>query len=110
MARVEIQVNGRPYKVTCEDGQERRLAELARYLDRHVIELAESLGQIGEARLLLLAALTVCDELFETRARLAAAQTATEPLNADNVADAEQRIDAARARIESLSETLHDSA
>ncbi|MBI1391112.1 MAG: cell division protein ZapA [Alphaproteobacteria bacterium] len=107
MARVEIEVNGRPYKVTCEDGQERRLTELARYLDRHIAELAETLGQIGEARILLLAALTVCDELFETRGRLAAAEE-----RARGVADpsaAADRIDDARARIEQLAEKLKDA-
>ncbi len=110
MARVEIEVNGRPYKVTCEDGQERRLVELARYLDRHVAEIADSLGQIGEARLLLLAALTVCDELFETRARLSAAETAAAPLGDAAAAAAEARLDEARARIDALAGKLQESA
>lgn len=106
MARVEIEVNGRPYKVTCEDGQERRLTELARYLDRHVVELVDSLGQIGEARILLFAALTVCDELFETRARLAAAgEVARESLGTDPD-DAVAKLDDARARIDALAARL----
>lgn len=71
MAQVEITVNDRSYKVMCEDGQEVRLGDLAAHLDRHVADIAADLGQIGEARLMLLAALTVCDELFEARARLA---------------------------------------
>ena len=65
MAEVEIRVNGRDYRVTCEDGQEDRLNQLAAYYDRQVSDLASELGQIGDARLLLLSALTICDELFE---------------------------------------------
>ena len=67
MAEVDILVNARQYKVACEDGQERRLQDLARHLNTHVSALADELGQIGEERLLLLAALTICDELFEER-------------------------------------------
>ena len=60
MAQVDIMLNGREYRITCDDGQEERLQQLAAYFDRHVSDLASDLGQIGDARLMLLSALTVC--------------------------------------------------
>jgi len=70
MAQVDLVVNDRAYKIACENGQEERLGQLGSYFDRQVRTLAGDLGQIGESRLLLLAALQVCDELFEARRRL----------------------------------------
>lgn len=65
MAEVNIIVNGISYHVTCDDGQEARLVELAMIVDRKIDRLAASLGQIGDQRLLLLAALTLADEARE---------------------------------------------
>ncbi|MDP7164037.1 MAG: cell division protein ZapA [Alphaproteobacteria bacterium] len=65
MAQVEVTVNGRTYVVACEDGEEAHLEELAEYLNGQVKELAESLGQVGEARLILMAGLLLADELFD---------------------------------------------
>ncbi len=71
MAEVDIVVNERVYRVTCDEGQEPRLLRLASHIDGHVRSLVRELGQIGDARLMLLAALSVSDELFEARANLA---------------------------------------
>lgn len=65
MAQVSLTVNGRAYQVACEDGEEEHLNELARYLNQRVEELVESVGQVGEGRLLLMAALLIADELSE---------------------------------------------
>ena len=51
MAQVNITVNGRPYAVGCEDGQEAHLMELARLFDRQVRQVSEDMGQLGETRL-----------------------------------------------------------
>jgi len=110
MAKVEIEVNGRGYQVTCEDGQEMRLKDLAAYLDRHVAELVESLGQIGEARLLLLSALTVCDELFEARAKARERDEASRPLDAGATGAAIDTVETARRRVEHLAERLAEAA
>lgn len=67
MAQVEVTVNDREYLVACEDGEEEHLLELAGYLNRSVIELVQSIGQVGEARLMLMAGLLIADELFESR-------------------------------------------
>ena len=51
MAQVTLNVNGRPYVVGCEDGQEPHLAELAKRFDRHVRQVSQEMGQLGETRL-----------------------------------------------------------
>lgn len=70
MAQVTIQVNGKPYTVGCDDGQEPHLIELAAAIDRHVSDVAQDMGQLGETRLLLMGALLLADELHEARTRL----------------------------------------
>jgi cell division protein ZapA len=65
MAQITVTINGRGYPVACSDGEEQRITELARYIDAKVKGFAQELGQIGEARLLVLAALVLADELAE---------------------------------------------
>ena len=71
MAQVNITINGQSYVVTCDDGQEDRLTELAAYFDEHVTRIARNVGKITDSRLMLLAGLTICDELKDTQQRLA---------------------------------------
>jgi cell division protein ZapA len=66
MAQVQIAVNGRSYQITCDDGQETHVARLGRYLDQKVGTLVKSVGQVGDARLLVMAGLLIADELVET--------------------------------------------
>jgi cell division protein ZapA len=70
MAEVSVTVNGHAYVIGCDDGEEEHLQNLAAYVDRHVQQLAESVGQVGEARLMLMAALLVADELSDVLARI----------------------------------------
>ena len=65
MAIVTVTVNGHEYQVACEDGQEDHLTGLAEYLDKRVSELTKTMGQVGEARLILMASLLVADELSD---------------------------------------------
>ena len=66
MTQVDISINGRTYAIACDDGQEAHVARLARYLDQKVSTLAKNVGQVGDARLLVMASLLVVDELVET--------------------------------------------
>ncbi len=109
MAQVDIQLNGREYRVTCDDGQEARLQELAAYFDRHVSELAAELGQIGDARLMLLSALTVCDELFEAKGRAADLEEATDKLDPGTAGAASRAIEAAVARVNEIGDRLEEA-
>jgi len=105
MAQLTIEVNGRPYLVGCEDGQEAQLRELAKVFDGHVRQLADQAGQIGETRLFLMGALMMADELQDLRGRLGHAQAEMTRLRnerdlLENKAAA--ALDAAAARIEGL--------
>ncbi|MFT5538945.1 MAG: cell division protein ZapA [Alphaproteobacteria bacterium] len=70
MAQVKVKVNGRDYEVACEDGQEEHVARLGRYVDKKVVELADQVGQVGDTRLLVMAALVITDELSEAYGEL----------------------------------------
>ena len=105
MAQLTIEVNGRPYLVGCEDGQEAQLRELAKVFDGHVRQLSGDAGQIGETRLFLMGALMMADELQDARGRLAQAQAEmtrlrTERDMLENRAAA--ALDAAARRVEEL--------
>jgi cell division protein ZapA len=70
MGQVSVPVNGRSFTLSCEDGQESRIRRLAQYVDAKVAEFVADAGQVGEARLLLLAALVIADELSDANAAL----------------------------------------
>ena len=70
MAQMSIEVNGRPYTVGCEDGQEQHLLELARMFDRQVRQVSQDMGQLGDTRLFLMGALLLADELADLKLRL----------------------------------------
>ena len=70
MAEVSVIVNGRSYHMACEDGQETHLRQLAASLDTQVSELVKTVGQIGDARLLVIAALMMADEAHELRGEI----------------------------------------
>lgn len=74
MGQISVTLNGRRYDLACDDGQEEHVRGLAGDIGRRVEGLVEGLGQVGEGRLLLLAALLVADELAEARVRLATAE------------------------------------
>ena len=65
MAQVTIEVNGHPYVVGCEDGQEPHLRELAKLFDVQVRQVSSDVGQLGETRLFLMASLLMADDLYE---------------------------------------------
>ncbi|WP_084627695.1 cell division protein ZapA [Elstera litoralis] len=68
MPDLDIVVNGRTYRVACGPGEEERLRALAGEVDNRISGLVRSFGQVGEAQLLLVAALLLADELDENRA------------------------------------------
>ncbi len=65
MAQVNVTINGRQFRMACEDGQEEHLLQLAEDLDERIDELRGKFGEIGDTRLTVMAALTVADELAE---------------------------------------------
>jgi len=110
MGQVVVKVNGRDFALSCPDGQEPRIRRLAQYVDAKVGEFAKSLGQAGEARLILLAALVIADELSDANDALqqehnrrgGAGSPAGEAGDtaASDIRSVAQRIEAIAARIE----------
>ena len=64
MANVNIKFNNKDYLLSCDDGQEDNLKELAMHLDSKYIELKKNLGNIGESKLLLITAIQMVDDYF----------------------------------------------
>ena len=64
MANVNIKFNNKDYLLSCDDGQEENLKELAMHLDSKYYELKKNLGNIGESKLLLITAIQMVDDYF----------------------------------------------
>ena len=65
MANVNIKFNNKDYLLSCDDGQEENLKELASHLDLKYNELKKGLGNIGENKLLLITAIKMVDDYFD---------------------------------------------
>ncbi len=120
MSQVNVTINGRQFRMACEDGQEDHLLALAKDIDQRIHGLRGQFGEIGDNRLTVMAAITVADELSEANrtirrlqddiaalqaAREAAAGRAQQTGNAVAVA-----LDSAAGRIEELAKRLNQSA
>jgi cell division protein ZapA len=70
MSHINVTINGRQYRMACEEGQEVRLLKLADSLETRIESLRGKFGEIGDARLTVMAALTVCDELVDAGNRI----------------------------------------
>ncbi len=70
MSHVNVTINGRKYRMACEDGQEERLLGLAEKLDARVGELRGKFGEIGDQRLEVMSALMIADELLDAESRI----------------------------------------
>jgi cell division protein ZapA len=70
MSQVSVTINGRQFRMACEDGQEGHLMNLARELDSRIDGLRTKFGEIGDTRLTVMAAITVADELSEAGQRI----------------------------------------
>lgn len=80
MAQVTVLIDGKAYRMACEEGQEEHLSELAGGFDRYVGHLKSQFGEIGDLRLTVMAGIMVMDELSETSRRLKALQAEVEQL------------------------------
>ncbi|MBB6011134.1 cell division protein ZapA [Aquamicrobium sp. NLF2-7] len=70
MAQVTVSIDGKQYRMACDEGQEEHLIGLAERFDRYVLHLKESFGEIGDQRLTVMAGIMVMDELSELQKRL----------------------------------------
>lgn len=72
MPEVNVEINGRKYRMACEEGQQGRLIGLAERFNSHVEGLKGAVGEIGDNRLTVMAGIAVLDELSEAERRIAA--------------------------------------
>ncbi len=70
MSHINVSINGRQFRMACEEGQETRLLKLAEGFESRIQNLRGKFGEIGDARLTVMAALTVCDELLDASHRI----------------------------------------
>lgn len=109
MARVEIYLNGERYAVSCEDGAEDRLKDIAAFVDAKMRGIAAAKGGMAETQALVLVALTLGDQIFDLRNDLAKARTAGGKAGAaDDSQDARAagEIEALAKRIDSVASKL----
>jgi cell division protein ZapA len=119
MPLVNILVNARTYTVACDEGEEEHLCELAAHLDRKVKEILEKVGQVGDAKLILMAALLVTDDYFdavnvvEQRSKQMDNLTAANERMAKKLslaeASAAAALDAAAKRVEDIAARLSEA-
>jgi len=119
MAQVSVTINGRQFRMACEDGQEGHLMELARELDTRISGLRAKFGEIGDTRLTVMAAITVADELSEAGLRIKRLEEELAALQDAGVAASDQTraaqasvaaaLGAAAERVESITKKLNQT-
>lgn len=80
MAQVTVTIDGKAYRMACEEGQEDHLTDLASRFDRYVGHLKDQFGEIGDLRITVMAGIMVMDELSEVRRKLRGLETEVENL------------------------------
>ena len=102
-AKVAITIVGRTYEISCDDGQEDYIGVLAAEVDKRADALFRSVGQVGDARLMVMVALLMADEMADLRRQIAQA-----PADPHDAADAELAggIDSLANRIAAIAEHL----
>jgi cell division protein ZapA len=98
MAQVSVTIDGRKYRLACNEGEEARLESLAGMIDEKIGEMRAAFGEIGDQRLVIMAALTIADNLGEARDQAAAARKRSE--------EAEERAQAIASSLDELGSRL----
>jgi cell division protein ZapA len=106
VGQVVVSVNGRAFPLSCADGEEPRIRRLAQYVDGKIAEFVQTHGQIGEARLILLAALVIADELSDTTDIVHTERSRTRGIGVDGTAEVASGIRGIAQRIESIAARL----
>lgn len=90
MAEVNISMNGRVYEISCDDGQEGRVVDLASYIDQRMQKIARSGAAYNDAHLMVLTSLVLADELFEAREQSGAPAKTQKTAEVAPVSDVEE--------------------
>ena len=119
MAQINVIINGRSFRMACDDGEEDRLIGLAKRFDGWIDDLRGAFGEIGDQRLTVMAGIMATDQLVELEKKVVALEaelaqskeaqaTAVQTLNTHE-SDVAGAVDKAAAKIESLAEALSRS-
>jgi cell division protein ZapA len=106
MSHINVTINGRQYRMACEEGQEMRLLKLVEGLESRVEALRGKFGEIGDQRLTVMAALTACDELVDAAQRIRALEQELENVRGVRVA----ALDRARQTQNAVTNALNAAA
>ena len=106
MSHINVTINGRQYRMACEEGQETRLLKLVEGLESRVDALRGKFGEIGDQRLTVMAALTACDELVDAAQRIRALEQELENVRGVRVA----ALDRARQTQNAVTNALNAAA
>jgi cell division protein ZapA len=119
MPQVSVTINGRQFRMACENGEEARVTNLAADLDARIATLRARFGEIGDTRLTVMAALAVADELSEVKEKLARLEPELATLQEASVISADRAqatqaavvaaLNAAAERIEGLTRRLNQT-
>jgi len=119
MAEVSVEIAGKKYRMACEEGEEPHLLELAAELNRRIDGFKGSFGEIGDARLTVMAAIAVVDELAEAERRIEGLSVEIAELtaaNRDRVGETEaltrdfaERLSETARRVESIAGILDEA-
>ena len=110
MAEVDVLIAGRSYKLNCRDGEEDQLRALARIVDQKASEITGALGEMTEARTLVLSALLIADELNDLRGAAAVArnespaEVAPDPAYAVAIERIAERVEALATQLQARAE------
>ena len=120
MPEVNVEINGRKYRMACEEGQQGHLSALAERFNAQVEGLKGAVGEIGDNRLTVMAGIAVLDELTEANRKIAALEAEVETLTqaghqiADELEATEKafagKLDEASKVIESIAGVLDETA
>ncbi len=110
MAQVTVRINGFSYTVGCQDGEEKHLLAMAGEVERRIDSIKAVAGPSSEARMLVMAALLLADDLHETRATLDQPREQPRPPAAEAAAQVRQERRLARLakRAEEIADGLED--
>lgn len=97
MATVMVTIDGKTYRMACDEGQENHLAGLAQRLDQYISHLKSSFGEIGDHRLSVMAGIMVMDEMSELEKRYAELEEENRALQAARQNSADEAIHYERA-------------
>ncbi len=95
MAEVNIEINGRKYRMACEDGQESQLVQLGERFDGFVDGFKDEFGEIGDNRLIIMAGIAVMDALVEAEEKIRELQSKLEITKVieDNLTSEKQQLE-----------------